>query len=135
MRQATIRVTAALALVIAPAAGAVAQTGWTPGSEIVGQTLQVSTNGTTNSVTFNGDGTASIMSPGGTATPATWSAANNMLCLSTGGPQECWPYTQAFQAGQQLALTSNCQSVSTWMASMTNQAPPPPQQQPMGERG
>lgn len=134
MRQPTFRVVAALALVFAPAVGAVAQTGWTPGSEIVGQTLQVQTNGTTNSVTFNADGTASIVTPGGQATAATWSAANNQLCLSTGGPQECWPYTQAFQAGQQIALTSNCQSVSTWMASMTNQ-PPPPQQQPMGERG
>ena len=131
MRQPTIRVAAALALVLAPAAGAVAQTGWVPGTEIVGQTLQVTTNGTTNSVTFNADGTATIMAPNGQAVPATWSAANNMLCLSTGGPQECWPYTQAFQAGRQVSLTSNCQQVSSWLASMTNQ----PAQQPMGERG
>lgn len=130
--RATLRVAAALTLVLAPAAGAVAQMGWTPGIEIVGQTLQVQTNGTTNSVTFNADGTATIVTPGGQATPATWSAANNQLCLSTGGPQECWPYTQAFQAGRQVALTSNCRSVSTWMAAMTNQ---PPQQRPIGERG
>lgn len=132
MRHSTIRVAAALALVFAPAAGAVGQIVWTPGSEIVGQTLQVQTNGTTNSVTFNADGTATIMTPNGQAIPATWSAANNQLCLSTGGPQECWPYTQAFQAGRQIALTSNCQQVSTWMAAATNQPPPP---QPMGERG
>jgi len=134
MRQATIRVAAALAMVVVPAAGAVAQMGWVPGSEIVGQTLQVQTNGTSNSVTFNADGTATIMAPNGQAVPATWSAANNQLCLSTGGPQECWPYTQAFMAGSQMALTSNCQQVSTWMASSTNQPPPPPVQ-PMGERG
>ena len=131
MRQPTIRVAAALALVLAPAAGAVAQPGWVPGTEIVGQTLQVTTNGTTNSITFNADGTATIMSPTGQAVPATWSAANNMLCLSTGGPQECWPYTQAFQAGNQVSLTSNCQQVSSWLASMTNQ----PAQAPAGERG
>ncbi|MEJ7775890.1 MAG: hypothetical protein WKF52_00555 [Sphingomicrobium sp.] len=133
MRQLTLRAAAGLALVFAPAVGAFAQMGWTPGSEIVGQTLQVQTNGSTNSVTFNADGSATIMTPGGMATPATWSAANNQLCLSAGGPQECWPYTQAFQAGQQMALTSNCRQVSTWMASMTNQPPPLPQ--PMGERG
>lgn len=134
MRQPTIRTLAALALVIAPAAGAVAQTGWVPGTEIVGQTVQVTTNGTTNSITLNADGTATIMAPNGQAIPATWSAANNQLCMSTGGPQECWPYTRAFQAGQQLALTSNCQQVSSWMAMATNQ-PPAPQQQPIGERG
>ena len=132
MRRSSIRVAAALALVVAPAAGVVAQVGWIPGSEIVGQTLQVQTNGATNSVTFNADGTATVMTPGGQATPATWSAANNQLCLSTGGPQECWPYAQPFQAGQQIALTSSCQQVSTWMALATNQ---PPQQQPLGERG
>ena len=132
MSHSSIRVTAALALVLAPAAGVVAQTGWIPGSEIVGQTLQVQTNGTTNSVTFNADGTATVLTPNGQAVPATWSAANNQLCLSAGGPQECWPYAQPFQAGQQIALTSSCQQVSTWMASATNQ---PPQQQPLGERG
>lgn len=132
MRQPTIRVAAALALVFAPAAGAIAQPGWVPGTEIVGQTLQVQTNGVTNSVTLNADGTATVVTPNGQAIPATWSAANNQLCLSTGGPQECWPYTQAFQAGRQIALTSSCRQVSTWMASATNM---PPQQQPMGERG
>lgn len=132
MRQPTIRVAAALALVFAPVAGAIAQPGWVPGTEIVGQTLQVQTNGVTNSVTLNADGTATVVTPNGQAIPATWSAANNQLCLSTGGPQECWPYTQAFQAGRQVALTSNCRQVSTWMASATNM---PPQQQPAGERG
>ncbi|MDQ3477839.1 MAG: hypothetical protein M3438_01565 [Pseudomonadota bacterium] len=127
-----IRAAAALALVIAPAAGAVAQSGWVPGTEIVGQTLQVQTNGVTNTITLNADGTATIMTPDGQAMPGTWSAANNQLCMSVGGPQECWPYAQAFQAGRQIALTSNCNQVSTWMASATNQ---PPQQQPMGERG
>ncbi len=133
MRQLTLRTAAGLALVFAPAVGAVAQMGWTPGSEIVGQTLQVQTNGITNSVTFNADGTATIMTPGGVPTPATWSAANNQLCLSTGGPQECWPYTRPFEG--QIALNSNCQQVSTWMAAMMTQPPPPPPPEPRPERG
>lgn len=132
MRQAPIRIAAAMVLGFIPAVGAVAQPGWVPGAEIVGQTVQVTTNGTTNSIALNADGTASITAPNGQVVPGTWSAANNQLCLSTGGPQECWPYMQAFQAGQQIALTSNCQQVSNWMALATNQ---PPQQQPVGERG
>ena len=82
-------------------------------------------------VTFNADGTAIITTPQGTTVPGTWSAANNMLCLSANGAQECWPYTQPFQAGQQIALTSSCQQVSTFLAQATN----PPAQQPAGQRG
>jgi hypothetical protein len=111
--------------------GAVAAQAWTPGSEIVGQTVQVQTNGIVNNVTFNADGTASIGTPGGTVVPATWSAANNQLCLSANGGQECWPYSRPFQAGQQAALTSSCQQVSTFMPQATN----PPVQQSGGERG
>lgn len=114
----------------APLTAAWAQ-GWIPGSEIAGQTVQVTTNGVPNSITFNADGTAVITTPQGTTVPGTWSAANNMLCLSANGAQECWPYTQPFQAGQQIALTSSCQQVSTFLAQATN----PPVQQPAGQRG
>ncbi len=111
--------------------GAVTAQAWTPGSEIVGQTVQVQTNGVVNNVTLNADGTASISTPSGTTVPATWSAANNMLCLSANGGQECWPYSQPFQAGQQVSLTSNCNQVSTFLAQYVNQ----PVQQSGGERG
>ena len=104
---------------------------WVPGSEIAGQTVQVQTNGVQNSITFYADGTAVITTPQGTTVPGTWSAANNMLCLSANGAQECWPYSQPFQAGQQIALTSSCQQVSTFLAQATN----PPVQQPAGQRG
>ena len=113
-----------------PVTAALAQ-GWIPGSEIAGQTVQVTTNGVQNSITFNADGTAVITTPEGTTVPGTWSAANNMLCLSANGAQECWPYSQPFQAGQQIALTSSCQQVSTFLAQATN----PPVQQPAGQRG
>ena len=119
------------ALAVAPVSGVIAQAGWIPGAEIAGQTVQVQTNGVMNSITFNADGTAMIMTPSGSSVPGTWSAANNQLCLSANGGQECWPYARPFAPGQQVALTSNCQQVSTFLANSTN----PPAQQPAGERG
>ena len=113
-----------------PLSAAVAQV-WTPGSEIAGQTVQVQTQGVVNSIYFGADGTATITTPSGTTVPGTWSAANNMLCLSAAGAQECWPYSQPFQPGTQVALTSSCQQVSTFMPQSVN----PPTQTGAGERG
>lgn len=106
--------------------------GWTPGSEIVGQSLQVTTNGVTNTVFLDPGGSARIVSPAGNTVPATWTAANGQLCLSTGAAQECWPYTAPFQAGAPVALTSSCNQSSTWLASATNV---PPATGERGERG
>ena len=50
-----------------------------------------------------------------------------------GAAQECWPYAQPFQAGQQLTLTSSCNAASRWTALGTNQAAP--MQSREGERG
>jgi hypothetical protein len=105
---------------------------WTPGSEIVGQTVQVESNGTVNSITFQPGGNATIMTPSGRSVKATWSAANNQMCLTAGGAQECWPYQQAFQAGQPMSMTSSCNATSRWLASATNQAPT---SRAAGERG
>ena len=122
---------AAAALLIAPAS-AFAQ--WLPGSEIVGQTLQVQTNGITNTVYFGPGGQATITTPGGRAIPASWTAANGQLCLNNGLAQECWAYASAFQAGQPVTLASSCGS-STWLSSAVNMPPPPPLPSPAGERG
>ena len=116
----------------APVAG-IAQAGWVPGSEITGQSVQVMTNGTTNTVYLDAGGQARIQTPGGNTVPATWSAGGGQLCLSTGAARECWPYTQPFQAGQQVTLTSSCNSSSQWTALGTNMAPPAAQGS--GERG
>jgi hypothetical protein len=107
---------------------------WVPGSEIVGQTLQVQKNGVTNSVVLSPGGQAQITTPGGNVIPATWTAANGQLCLNTGAAQECWAYTTAFQPGQPLTLSSNC-GTATWLANSTNAPSPPPVQEPQGERG
>ena len=105
---------------------------WAPGSEIVGQPVQVTTNGVTDTVMLSPGGQAVITSPGGHAVNGSWTAANGQLCLSTGA-QECWPYAAPFQAGQPLTLTSSCKATSTWLAASTNAPPPPPAQR--GERG
>jgi hypothetical protein len=102
---------------------------WVPGSEIVGQSVQVETNGVVNTVSFDPGGAARITSPGGSVVQGTWTAANGQLCIGANGGQECWPYQAAFQPGQQVTLTSNCNATSRWLATSTNQ------QMPRGERG
>lgn len=129
MSKRLIASSAVLAL-IAIASPAHAQV-WTPGSEIVGQSLQVQTNGVTNTVYLDPGGNARIVSPSGRVVNASWSVSGGQLCLNSGGGSECWPYTQAFQAGQPVTLTSSCQAVSTWIANATN----PPVAQNLGERG
>jgi hypothetical protein len=124
----------ALAVVALPAiAGAQP---WTPGSEVVGQPIQVTTNGVTNMVTLARGGQAQITSPGGTLVNGNWTAANGQMCLSNGMAQECWPYAAPFQAGQPVTLTSTCNATSTWLAQATNAPPPPPPTSGQrGERG
>jgi hypothetical protein len=120
-----------LSFVALPAV-AFAQAGWTPGSEIVGQPIQVTTNGTTNMVTLNPGGTAAIATPKGNVIPAAWQAANGQLCLSASGGQECWPYNSPFQPNQPQTLTSSCNSTSSFLAQSTNQSP---SKASKGERG
>jgi hypothetical protein len=106
---------------------------WTPGSEVVGQPIQVTTNGVVNTLYLDPGGSLRIMTPGGNTVPGTWTAANGQLCLSAGGPQECVPYAGPFQAGTPMTLTSSCGASETWLAQSTNA--PPPAQGERGERG
>jgi hypothetical protein len=127
-----LRIAAASLAVGSLPGAAFGQAGWTPGSEIVGQPVQVTTNGVTNTVYLDQGGTARIMTPAGNTVPASWSASSGQLCLSEGGAQECWPYAGPFQAGQPTTLTSSCHATSTWLAATTNGPPPPATR---GERG
>ena len=102
------------------------------GAEVVGQPIQVTTNGTTNTVYLDPGGQLRIVTPGGNTVPGTWTAANGQLCLGVGGAQECVPYASPFQAGQPLTLTSSCGATETWLAQAINQAPAQGQR---GERG
>jgi hypothetical protein len=127
----SLSISLGIAAAIALPAAALAQA-WTPGSEIVGQSVQVTTNGVTNTVYLDAGGAARIVTPGGNTVPGTWSAANGQLCLNNGAAQECWPYTSPLQAGQPVTLTSSCNATSTWLASATNTPAPPAAR---GERG
>jgi hypothetical protein len=127
-----VKIAAAFVTAVLPGA-AFAQAAWTPGSEIVGQPIQVTTNGVSNTVTLSPGGQAQILTPSGHPVTGTWTAANRQLCLGNGTAQECWPYSSAFQAGQPVTLTSSCNATSTWLAESTNAPPPPPAQR--GERG
>jgi hypothetical protein len=111
--------------------GAALAQGWTPGAEIVGQSVQVTTNGVTNTIYLDAGGAARIVTPGGNTVPGNWSAGNGQLCLAANGAQECVPYNSPFQAGQPQTLTSSCNSSSTWLASATNA----PARSAGGERG
>ena len=113
-------------------AAAMAQVGWTPATEIIGQPVQVTTNGVTNTVFLDPGGQLRIVTPGGNTSPGTWSAANGQLCFGTGGVQECVPYTAPLQAGQPVTVTSSCNATETWLAQATNQ---PPTQGAAPERG
>jgi hypothetical protein len=124
---------AALAIATTLPGTAFAQGAWTPASEIVGQPIQVTTNGVTNTVTLDPGGQAQILTPAGNPVAGTWTAANGQLCLNNGTAQECWPYNGPFQAGQPQTLTSSCNATSTWLAQATNQ--PAPVQGQKGERG
>jgi hypothetical protein len=124
------RVLAGLTLVTAVPGVAYAQAA----TEVIGQPIQVTTNGVTNTIYLDAGGTARIMTPGGNTVPGTWTAANAQLCLSNGTAQECFPYSAPFQPGQAVTLTSSCGQNSTWLAASTNAPPPPPSGQ-KGERG
>jgi hypothetical protein len=123
---------AATGLLIAILPGAALAQAWTPGAEVIGQPIQVTTNGTTNTVFLDPAGQLRIITPGGNTVPGVWSAANGQLCIGTGGPQDCVPYNGPMQAGQPQTMTSSCGATETWLAQNTNQ---PPSQGQKGERG
>ncbi|NUQ17631.1 MAG: hypothetical protein HOP95_04135 [Sphingomonas sp.] len=102
------------------------------GAEVVGQPIQVTTNGTTNTVYLDPGGQLRIVTPGGTTVPGTWTAASGQLCMGVGAARECVPYNAPFQAGTPQTLTSSCGATETWLAQSTNQ---PPTQGQKGERG
>lgn len=117
------------------AQGAMAQGAYQPGDEIRGQSVQVETNGEVNTINFGQDGTAQISSQNGAQATGRWFTEGQTLCLElAGGARECWPYRQAFQAGQPVELTSTCSITSRWTALGTNQ-PALPVQERAGERG
>lgn len=129
------RVCAAFASLVGLPAAAFAQSAWAPASEILGQPVQVTTNGITDTAVLTPGGQATITSPRGTVVNGSWAAQSGQLCLLNGAARECVPYAGPFQAGQPITLTSSCGASETWLAASTNAPPPPPPPSPKGERG
>jgi hypothetical protein len=127
----TIAAVGATAVVLPSSASAQS---WTPGSEIVGQPVQVVTDGVTNTVYFDTATTDRIVTPKNNTIAGSWAAANQQLCMIVNNVQECWPYTAPFQAGVPVTLTSLTSSKpSTWTALSVNPGAPVAGQK--GERG
>jgi hypothetical protein len=119
----------AAAALMGMSSAALAQTG--PMSEVIGQPIQATTNGVTNTLYFDPDGTVRIITPNGNTVSGTWAMQNGNLCISKGGATECWPYNAPFQPQQPQTMTSSCNAVSTWLAQNTNG----PANRAKGERG
>lgn len=117
------------------AQGALAQSAYQPGDELRGHSVQIEANGDTNTVSFERDGTARIVSSNGAEATGRWYTEGQTLCLSL-GPQsnECWPYRAAFRTGQAVSLTSTCAITSRWTPISTEPMAPPVQDR-RGERG
>jgi hypothetical protein len=104
------------------------------GSEIIGQQVQVQTNGVVNTVYFQPDGVAQIRSAtGALVMDGTWTANGEQLCIRTANAFDCYPYRVPFQAGQPIDVVSTCGVRSQWTALSTVAPPPPPP--PTYERG
>lgn len=113
--RASLALAGLVALVASTAA--VAQSG--PMSEVIGQPIQATTNGVTNMLYFDADGTVRIVTPNSTVVRGTWAMQGSNLCIAKDGVTECWPYS-TFQAQQPKTMTSSCNSVTTWLATATN---------------
>jgi|SRR5687767_8156590 hypothetical protein len=109
---------------IALTSASVAAAQWTPGMEIVGQEVQVQTNGVVNTISFQPNGVATIRSPSGaTVVNANWTSDAGQLCLRTSSTFDCYPYRAPFTARQPVDLISNCGVRSRWTALSTYVSP------------
>ena len=108
----------AAALTLPTAASAQA---WTPASEVVGQPIQVTTNGVTDTVTLNPGGQVQIVRPVERSFPVR--GLRPMVSFASApAAAECFPYSAPFQAGQPVTVTSSCNATSTWLAASDQSA-------------
>lgn len=101
-----------------------------PMAEVLGQPITVTTDGITNTLYFEADGSARVLTPNATTFPARWSMQGQNLCLSMGEASECWAYSP-FELLQPRTMQSSCNATSVWTAQNTNR----PQAKTRGERG
>lgn len=109
---------------IALSSASIAAAQWRPGMEIVGQEVQVQTNGVVNTISFQPNGVATIRSPSGaTVVNANWTSEAGQLCLKTSSTFDCYPYRAPFTARMPVDLISNCGVRSRWTALTTYVSP------------
>jgi hypothetical protein len=133
MKSLLVRTALGLTIIAALPGTAMAQA-WVPGSEIVSQSAQVTTDGVTNTLYLDTATTQRIVTPQNNSLSGGWGAASQRLCLVDNGVQECWPYTAPFQAGVPVTLTSLMSGkTSTWVFTGVNATAPVAGQR--GERG
>ena len=105
---------------VAVSVASTAQAQWVPGSELIGQEVEVETNGVRNTVLFRENGVAEIRSPSGaTVVNATWRAGNGQLCMQTSGGSDCYAYNAPFMVRSPVVLTSDCGTASRFTARST----------------
>jgi hypothetical protein len=90
------------------------------GAELIGQPIQVTTNGVTNIVYLDPGGSLRILTPGSNTVAGTWQIAGGQLCLNIGGANECIPYNSPFSAGVPQTFTTSCNAATTWLAQNVN---------------
>jgi hypothetical protein len=109
---------------VALSSASIAAAQWSPGMEIVGQEVQVQTNGVVNTISFQPNGVATIRSPSGaTVVDANWTSDAGQLCLKTTNTFDCYPYRAPFTAQAPVDLISNCGVRSRWTALSTAVSP------------
>jgi hypothetical protein len=118
-----IRLGLAFAVTAIPSVS-MAQSGWIPPTEILGQPIQATTNGVTNTLYFDPGGTLRILTPAGNTLQGTWQINGSQLCMNLEGQQECVPYDRPFAAGEPRDLRSSCNAATVWVAQAVNVAPP-----------
>ena len=101
---------------------ALAQSG--PGAELIGQPIQVTTNGVTNVLYLDPGGSLRILTPASNTVAGTWQIASGQLCLNVAGANECIPYNAPFQAGAPQTFTTSCNASTTWLAQNINSPAP-----------
>lgn len=92
-------------------------------AEILGQPIQATTNGVTNTIYFDPGGTLRILTPAGNTIAGTWQINGQQLCMNVGGQQECVPYDRPFAANEPRDLRTSCNAATVWVAQGVNVAP------------
>jgi hypothetical protein len=107
---------AAVAATVVPTAALAQATG----AELVGQPIQVTTNGVTNIVYLDPGGSLRILTPASNTIAGTWQIAGGQLCLNVAGSTECIPYSSPFQPGAPQTFMTSCNASTTWLAQNVN---------------